>query len=91
MALVIYKRRMLIIKLNSPKVKTMAGKLRITRIGLSRELIMPNIKLAIRSMVKLSAPMPLRNADASKRPIKLANHVNKNLLITPTILSHLQI
>jgi hypothetical protein len=69
----------------------MAGKLNITSTGLKSEFTIPKIRLAIIRTVKLSAPMPFKKVEASKRPKKLASQVNKNLLTTNNIIALLQI
>jgi hypothetical protein len=86
-----YKRRVLIIKLNRPKVNTIAGRLSITKNGLNKAFTTPNIKLAISITVSPSAAMPFKSVEATKRPKKLASQVNKNRLTTYTILAYLQI
>lgn len=88
MALVIYSKMVLIIKLNKPKVHTIADKLSITSAGLSKAFTMPKIKLAIAITPKPFEPMPFRNIEASSKPKKFASHVSKNLLTTTNILPH---
>jgi len=77
-----YRRRVLIIKLNRPKVNTIAGRLSITKKGLKKAFTIPNIKLAISSTVKLSAAIPFKNIVAADKPKKFASHVNKKRLTT---------
>lgn len=91
MALVIYNKNALIIKLKKPIVKIIAGRLKITKMGRNNELTRPNIKLAMIKARNPSILIPLKNAEANNKPRKFANQVNKKRLIMTYILTFLQI
>lgn len=87
-ALVIYSKKVLIIKLKRPKVQTIAGRLSIIKAGRNNAFTIPKIKLAIAITQKPFEPIPFRNIEASINPRKLASQVSKNLLITNYILPY---
>lgn len=68
--------------MNKPRVKTMAGKDKMTIKGFKKVLIIANNNPPIiKSIILFEFILELKNPEATKRPTKLTNHLIKNLTI----------